>query len=300
MHGPGETSMQLNTTKIISSLTGFLKLIRLQNLFIIVITQYLATIFLVGYPDIHLDNVKDIRLFLLSLSTGLIAAAGYIINDYYDIKIDYVNKPHKVVVGKFVKRRVVIASHAILNALGILIGFYLGLSVGIINFLAGFLLWWYSNRLKRLPFIGNVVVAFMTALSILIIAVYFKKNIELITIYAIFAFSINLVREIIKDMEDLRGDMRFGSRSLPIIWGLRKTKYLLYVLIGIFVIALFTLTYPLHNDVLNTFFTLLVVPNLYFIYLLYKADTQKRFHLLSTYCKVFMLAGISSMIFFYF
>lgn len=280
------------------SITGFLKLTRVPNLIIIGFTQYLAVIFLVAHPENWFHKILDFNLLLLSSSTILIAAAGYIINDYYDIKIDYINKPDKVVVGKLVKRRIVLFSHAILNILGIAIGFYLSVSVGIINFLAGFLLWVYSNQLKRQPFIGNIVIALLTGLSILVIAVYFQRNLNLVLNYAVFAFSINLVREIIKDMEDLRGDLRFGSKTLPIVWGLRKTKYFLYALISAFVFVLFFLAHQLGNPTLNLFFLFLIVPIIYLIYLLYRADTQRRFHQLSTYCKLLMLAGISSMIFF--
>ena len=288
-----------NSKKKSFSVTGFLKLTRFPNLLIIGFTQYLAVIFLVAYPETWPDSLYDFKLFLLSSSTILIAAAGYIINDYYDIKIDYVNKPDKVVVGKLIKRRIVLFSHAALNIIGIAIGFYLSLYVGIINFTAGFLLWIYSNKLKRMPLIGNVVIASLTGLSILVVAVYYQRNYYLLINYAVFAFSINLVREVIKDMEDLRGDMRFGSKTLPIIWGLRKTKYFLYGLISVFMWSLFYLSHQLENEILNVFFIVLIVPIIYLIYLLYRADSQRRFHKLSTYCKLLMLAGISSMIFFY-
>lgn len=287
-----------NSKKKSFSVTGFLKLTRFPNLLIIGFTQYLAVIFLVAYPETWPDSLYDFKLFLLSSSTILIAAAGYIINDYYDIKIDYVNKPDKVVVGKLIKRRIVLFSHAALNIIGIAIGFYLSLYVGIINFTAGFLLWIYSNKLKRMPLIGNVVIASLTGLSILVVAVYYQRNYYLLINYAVFAFSINLVREVIKDMEDLRGDMRFGSKTLPIIWGLRKTKYFLYGLISVFMWSLFYLSHQLENEILNVFFIVLIVPIIYLIYLLYRADSQRRFHKLSTYCKLLMLAGISSMIFF--
>jgi len=242
--------------------------------------------------------LSDFKMLLLSSATIIIAAAGYVINDYYDIKIDYVNKPDKVVVGKLVRRRIVLFSHAFMNMIGIILGFYLSIYVGLLNVVSGFLLWIYSNQLKRMPFIGNVVIAFLAGLSILIVAVYYRQNFNLVFIYAVFAFSINLVREIIKDMEDIRGDMRFGSKTLPIIWGLRRTKILLYIMIAAFMMLMFFLSYQLKNHVLSAYFILLVTPIIYLIYLLYKADSQRRFHQLSTYCKLLMLAGILSMIFF--
>ncbi len=279
------------------SISGFLQLTRFPNLLVIGFSQYFTAIFLVAYPERGID-LLDFNLFLLSSATIIIAAAGYVINDYYDVKIDYVNKPDKVVVGKLVKRRIVLFSHIIMSIAGIAIGFYLDIYVGVINILAVSLLWIYSNRLKRMPFIGNFVIALLGGLSIFVVAVYYRQNISLIFIYAVFAFSINLVREVIKDMEDIRGDMRFGSRTLPIIWGLRKTKLFLYVLIAAFVAMLFILSASLDNAVLHLFFMLLVIPILYLIYLLYRADSQRRFHQLSTLCKLLMLAGICSMVFF--
>lgn len=280
------------------SLTGFIKLTRVPNLLIIAFTQYFAAIFLVDHPNHELNRLFDVRLFLLVLSTSMIAAAGYIINDYYDIKIDYVNKPEKVVVGKLIKRRIVLVSHSVLNFLGILIGFYLGFYIGVINLTAAFLLWLYSNRLKRLPFIGNLLISVLTGLSLITIAVLYRKNADLLVCYATFAFSITLIREIIKDMEDIRGDMRFGSETLPIIWGFRKTKMFLYFLIGTFMALFVYLADYLDNAVLNNFFLILIFPILYLIYLLYQADTQRKFFYLSVYCKIIMLAGILSMVFF--
>jgi 4-hydroxybenzoate polyprenyltransferase len=116
--------------------------------------------------------------------------------------------------------------------------------------------------------------------------------------YGIFAFSITLIREIIKDMEDIRGDMRFGSKTLPIIWGFRKTKVFLYGLISIFTILFIGLAIYINNNALNIFFLILIFPILYLAYLLYLADTQRKFFYLSMYCKMLMLAGILSMTFF--
>jgi len=132
--------------------TGFLKLTRFWNLLIIAVAQYFTAAFLIGF-----EKIWYLNLFLLSTSTVIIAAAGYIINDYYDVKIDLINKPERVVIGKEVARRYAILSHSILSFIGVAVGFLLNWKIGIINFLSAFLLWWYSNNLKRQPFIGNLV-----------------------------------------------------------------------------------------------------------------------------------------------
>lgn len=235
---------------------------------------------------------------MLSSSTIIIAAAGYVINDYYDIKIDYVNKPDEVIVGRLIKRRVVLVSHTALNVAGVALGLLLSWKIAAINFLSAFLLWFYSNQLKRMPFVGNFMIALLTGLAIMIVGIYFGRNEILILNYAIFAFSITLIREVIKDMEDVAGDERYGSKTLPIIWGMRKTKLFLYLLMAVFLALLFYLAHGLDNPVLNNFFLLLLLPIGYFVYLLYKADTKKKYNQLSNYCKLFMLAGILSMTFF--
>lgn len=275
------------------SFRGFVRLIRLQNLLIIVLSQYLAALYLL--EGITLFNPK---LFLLSLSTVLLAASGYIINDYYDVKIDYVNKPNRVIVGKVLKRRVVLFWHTFLNFTAISIGLYLNWKIAAIHFVSAFLLWLYSNQLKRLPFIGNFTVALLTGISLSIVSIYFGQKAILINIYALFAFSISLIREIIKDMEDWKGDASFGCKTLPIIWGIRKTKFIIYLMIGGFGFLIFYLTQFLDNNILYYYFSALSLFIFYFLHLLMKADKVKDFHFLSSYCKLIMLSGILSMLLF--
>jgi hypothetical protein len=132
---------------------------------IIACTQYFTAFFLMKQGKLVFG---DLKFFLLSVSTVMIAAAGYIINDYYDIKIDFINKTDRVVIGKSITRRYAILFHTILSGLGILIGAYVSLWIGAVNVISVFLLWLYSNLLKRLPFVGNLSVAFLTALALVL------------------------------------------------------------------------------------------------------------------------------------
>lgn len=275
---------------------GFLRLIRVQNLLIVVMTQFLARIALVGPRHDWLRILTDPTIWLLSFSTVCIAAAGYIINDYFDVKIDLVNKPQRVVIGRYLKRRVAIGTHQILNVVGCLIGLYLSKWVFVLDVVSVSLLWFYSARLKREPFVGNVIIALLTAFSLLVLAVYYRQNADIILIYALFSFGISVVREVIKDMQDVRGDARFGCRTLPIIWGLRRTKYLLYVLIASFIMTLFLIADDLGNQKLALIFLFLLVPISWLTYRLVYADKRRDFGYLSNLCKIIMLIGILSMI----
>lgn len=271
---------------------SLLKLTRFWNLLIIGFAQYVTAAFLIDR-----SALLDWRLFVLSCSTIMIAAGGYIINDYYDVKIDLVNKPERVVIGKTITRRYAILFHSGISILGILAGLIVNWRIGVINFASVFLLWLYSNKFKRQPFVGNIVVALLTGISIQIVDMVYHSGNPLIVIYASFAFFITLVREIIKDMEDLKGDDTFGCRTLPIIWGIRKTKFAIYIILAVFAGTVILLN-EIYSQLPTYYFLLfLLFPLLWLLARLIRADTRKDFAWLSTFCKVILMLGIVSMIF---
>jgi 4-hydroxybenzoate polyprenyltransferase len=275
-----------------SFVESILKLTRFGNLVIIGFAQYFTAGFLVDKSTIY-----DLRLFLLTLSTVSIAAAGYIINDYYDVKIDYINKPDRVVIGRSIARRYAILLHVVLSALGILIGAFLSWRIALINQTAVFLLWLYSNLLKRLPIVGNLSVALLTGSSIFVVGVLYRSTTALVVSYAVFAFFMTLVREIIKDMEDLRGDNTFGCKTLPIVLGIRKTKLIVYALIALFLTAVVALDLAIRVLPFQFYLAFLFLPLLAMVGWLFRADMKRDFTQLSTFCKVIMLLGILSMVF---
>jgi 4-hydroxybenzoate polyprenyltransferase len=160
-----------------------------------------------------------------------------------------------------------------------------------------FLLWWYSNSLKRQPFVGNFVVAWLTAISIVLVNIVYYSNNSLVVIYALFAFFMTLIREIVKDIEDLKGDNTFGCKTLPIIWGIRKTKLVLYLLLLLLAASVFALNAWYTQLPLSYFLIFLFVPLGLLLARLIRADTRKDFYWLSQWCKTIMLLGIMSMLF---
>jgi len=235
---------------------------------------------------------------LLSLSTVLIAAAGYIINDYYDIKIDAINKPDRLVVGTTIRRRPAMFVHLIFSAAGIVLGFLLSIKIGLINTGAVLLLWGYSARLKKLPLVGNIVVALLSATMLLVVAVY-ANTLNRITLgYALFAFLISLIREIIKDIEDLKGDASFDCRTLPIVLGIRNAKLVLYPIIALFFAFLVIVILHSRNSLILDVYMLLLVllPTVWLTLKLARADRKRDFTYLSNLNKLIMLTGILSML----
>lgn len=270
------------------------RLTRFWNLAIIAFAQYFTAFFLFQQ---RLLVFTDFWLFLIVASTVMIAAAGYIINDYYDIKIDLINKPDRVVIGKTITRRYAIFFHTVISVTGVGMGLLINWKVGAVNFVSVFLLWLYSNNLKRLPLIGNLVVSLLTGLSIFLLSFLYEQYLPLVMTYSLFAFFMTLIREIVKDMEDMKGDTTFGCKTLPIVWGIRKTKSFLYGTILVFSFLVLWLDYQQLKISWIYFIPLLFVPMSLLFYRLLKADTKKEFYQLSQLCKIIMLLGVCSMIF---
>lgn len=306
-------------------LAAYLRLIRYPNLIYIALTQFLLQYCVVA-PVLRTYGSEPslpVHYFVvLVLSTVIVAAAGYIINDYFDINIDIINKPDKMVVDKIISRRWAMAWHTILNMAGVSMGFILAWNIGqiylgFVQVLSSLLLWFYSTSFKRQVLIGNVIISFLTALSVAAVGFYERqiyesfeailspegrKLIQIITGYAVFAFVISMVREIVKDLEDMIGDSKDGCRTIPIVWGVAPAKRLCYgLLIGLeILIVLVEVRVGVIGWYLAIGYLVLFVqlPGIYIMRLLQKAHLPEHYHRISSLVKILMLTGILSMIFF--
>lgn len=254
------------------------------------LTQYMVRTFLIFDESVPVPHFA-----VLVLSTVLIAAGGYIINDYFDVKIDRINKPHRVWIGKTISRRSALVIHQLFSVSGVLMAFYIGWMPGLIHILSVWLLWFYASGFKKKPLIGNFVVAFLTALVIAEIALVYTPSNRLIYMYAVFAFFINFIREIIKDMEDMRGDELHGARTLPILFGIHKTKRLLYALMGVFLLSMFFFMYKVEDVKIRVFSGILLVHWIVLLAFIVRADRKAHFTFLSSLCKWTILLGMLSL-----
>jgi 4-hydroxybenzoate polyprenyltransferase len=309
---------------------AFLRLIRWPNLAFIAITQCLFHFCLVK-PAAYGSNYSfplqlNSHLFvLLCIASVLIAAAGYIINDYFDINIDLVNKPHKMVVDKIISRRWALFWHLLLSAIGIGLSVYVSWRlnnylVSMANTACVLLLWYYSTSYKRQLLIGNIIISALTAWVILVILVAElpewlagdlvtnKEKIAAVSltsaglVYAAFAFILSIIREVIKDIEDLNGDLKDGCRTMPIVWGVNASKIFIAVWLVVLIATLsVSVTYLLIVNwwTLGLYLLLFVLaPLLYIFRELFNARQSAHFARLSKLVKIVMLTGILSMIFF--
>lgn len=290
--------------------SDFLKLIRFKNLVIIVLTQLLIKYVLIN-PFSHKISLSNLDFSLLVLSTILIAGAGNIINDYFDIKVDRLNN-RKIIIGESIKRRSAIILHLSFSTIGIIIGFYLAwkveiISLGFINLFSVISLWYYSTNLKRKPISGNILVAALSALVLIVVPIYDlipEPGINLneifikIIYYSLFAFFFSFIREIIKDLEDYEGDKKLGMKTFAIAMGVERTKKVLkiltFMILSSFVYVL-AITFATNLYFFIYFLLLLTIPLFTFLIMLIKSKTKKDFYVLSSLLKLIMVAGIFSM-----
>lgn len=254
---------------------------------------------------------------LLVIATICLAAAGYIINDIYDIETDSVNKPNKVIVGKTISEKMANTLFISFNVIGVALGFYLSHLVGKSGFFTLFviisaLLYVYASYLKQILIIGNIVVSLLVSLSIIIVGLFellpviTPQNQEtqitffkIILDYAIFAFVINFIREIVKDIEDIDGDYKAGMNTLPIAIGRERASKIVFILL---LIPLFGVVYYVVINLYKQLFLVgyfllfIIAPLLYIIIKSYSAETKKEFHFISNMLKLVMLFGLLSLI----
>jgi 4-hydroxybenzoate polyprenyltransferase len=307
-------------------IAAFFRLIRVLNLLFIVLTQALFQYSIVVPMMSKNPNSPALTLHyfsFLTLSSVLIAAAGYIINDYFDLNIDRINKPNRIIVEKLIKRRWAIIWHWVLSFSGVLIGLYVGWKVqalwlGFANLGCVAALWFYSTTFKKKLLAGNIIISLLTAWVVLVIGFvthyrmatnipffgmqFASKLLRYTFLYSGFAFIICLVREVVKDIEDMAGDSKYGCRTMPIVWGVHVSKVFAGTLLTVLMAALLIVfAYILQFKwwLASAYcLVMVIVPLAIVLRKFFKAESTKDFHELSKWIKVVMFTGILSMAFF--
>ncbi len=259
-------------------------------------------------------GLSDFLFWMLVLSTIMIAAAGYVINDYFDIRTDRINKPERMILGKHINRRKGIFMHALFNIIAILISIYIAYKVNkielvIVHLIAGFLLWRYAVKWKKL-FFANFLIAFLSAFVVIELwlfewaalkeinrheVLFSTQNISFIVSFTIFAFLVSLNREMIKDMADVEGDKKIGSRSLPLLLGFAPVKTFVFFLNKVIIAGLIYFVFfysPLLVFQKTYVIVFLIAPLTLSSIFIFSAAKRRDFLVLSNIFKVVMLFGI--------
>ena len=297
-------------------LISFLRLIRWKNLLMIAFIQLLFKF--VYFPVFSVnDSLSNFDFAVLIFATIAIAAAGYIINDIFDVQADKINKPDKVIIDKIISQKKAFNFYSILTVLGIIAGFYVAYRINNLSFIAIFvitalLLKLYNSNFKKKPLLGNLIISLLVSLSILIVGIFdiipaiTKENaadqyyaFRVLTDYAIFAFMFMLLREIVKDIEDIKGDRLLNMNTLPILIGKSKTNKIVFVLSFIPLVLVTNYSFQNFSDipiVLAYMLIVVLLPLLYFMTKILYARSKKEYKYASNLLKVIMLLGMFSIV----
>lgn len=294
----------------------FLKLIRFQNLLMIALMQLIFKYGFLDLQDISLA-LNDWQYLLLVLTTVFLAGAGYLINNIFDKETDFINKPDDVVVGKYISEDKAFNLYIALNIIGVGIGFYLANVIekpafALVFILISAVLYLYASSLKQSLLIGNIIVAILTSFTVIIIGIfnlyplitpenqaYLGLIFKVLLDYAIFAFIINFIREIVKDLEDVNGDYNQGMNTLPIALGVTRTARLVFLIsfIPIVILLYYINEYYFVNELyIATIYCLLLIvaPLVYFTVKSASAKNKQDFYHLSLVLKFVLFFGILS------
>jgi 4-hydroxybenzoate polyprenyltransferase len=266
--------------------------VRGYNILIIVIAQYLTSVYIIAHDKPLKHVLFDINLLMLVLGSAATIAAGYIINNFYDSEKDLINRPYKSKLDRLVSQNTKLSFYFVLNFSAVVMASYVSFNAVLFFSAYIFGIWFYSHKLKKLPFIGNLTSAILTILPFFAIFLYYKNFESVIFVHAVFLFMIISMRELTKDLENMKGDLLLNYKTIPIVYGEKASKVMLTVLIGFTSIPIYLLLN--HYDVghMYLFFYLSVMLLLIFLLLLWKSKTKTHYLILHNILKFIIVAGV--------
>lgn len=268
--------------------------VRGYNILVVVIAQYLTSVFIFAhYLPLH-KVLFDLNLFALVLASSLTIASGYIINNFYDSEKDLINRPQKSKLDKLVSQNTKLSFYFVLNFLAVVMASYVSFRAVIFFAIYIFAIWFYSHKLKKLPFIGNLTSATLTITPFFAIFIYYKNFEHVIFVHAMFLFLIISMRELTKDLENIKGDLVLNYKTIPIVYGERTSKYMLTILSIFSLIPIYFLVFHFHIGKMNYFYYLSVALLLLFLVLLWKSDSKPQYLFLHNILKFIIVAGALS------
>ena len=283
--------------RIIFKFFSLLSVIRGYNILVLILAQYLAAIFIFSPKKYVRSIIIDVDLFYIVLASICVVAAGYIINNFYDVKVDRINRPLKAGLDDYVKQSTKLKLYFALNFLGFIFGFLISVKAALFFAVYIFAIWFYSHKLKKYPFTGLVSATVLTILPFFAVFVYFKNFSKIIFVHAVFLFLVLMVRELLKDLQNMKGAIVNDYDTFPVFYGEKKTKQLsIFLLILTLFPVVILFSYPALSYMRYYFYFALIV--LIFLgFYLWNSTETKQYRMMHNVLKVLLLIGVFSLIF---
>ncbi|MTG96949.1 geranylgeranylglycerol-phosphate geranylgeranyltransferase [Myroides albus] len=279
---------------LLAKIFSLFSVVRGYNILIIVIAQYLASIFIFAPEKRALDVILDWRLFLIIFASSLAIAGGYIINNFYDAEKDLINRPIKSMLDRLVSQATKLRVYFALNFISVLLLIPVSIHASIFFAVYIFLLWFYSHKLKKYPLVGNLTASLLAMLPFFGILMYFQSYYIGIFIHAFFLYILILIRELLKDMENIKGDFANDYQTIPVRFGESVAKQVVSVLVLIAFIPIYVLVSYLDIGYMNYYFYLSCTVLIVFLIMLWKANSVSEYHKLHISLKLLILLGVFS------
>ncbi len=271
-------------------------IVRGYNILMIVLAQYLASIYILAHDLPLRQVVLDLQLFALVAASALVIAGGYIINSFYDSEKDLINKPRKSMLDRLVSQRTKLSAYFVLNFLSVFLASYVSFRAVVFFSAYIFGIWLYSHKLKKMAFVGNFVSATLAITPFFVVFVYYRNFETVIFVHALFLFLLILAREMIKDMESLPGDMAQNYKTVPIRYGTRFSKRCITVLVVLTLIPAYLLIYYFEVGLMYYYFIASIGFLIFFLALLWQSHDKKGYVWLHNILKFIIIIGVFSIL----
>ncbi|MCK8479393.1 geranylgeranylglycerol-phosphate geranylgeranyltransferase [Psychroserpens algicola] len=266
--------------------------VRGYNILIVVIAQYLTSVYILAHDKPLKKVLFDVNLLMLVLASAATIAAGYIINNFYDSEKDLINRPNKSKLDRLISQNTKLSFYFVLNFAAVIMASYVSFNAVLFFSFYIFSIWFYSHKLKKLPFIGNLTSAVLTILPFFAIFLYYKNFETVIFVHAVFLFLMISMRELTKDLENMKGDLLLNYKTIPIVYGEKASKIMLTLLIVLTSVPVYLLLRRFDVGHMDLFFYLSVILLLIFLLLLWKSKTKTHYLILHNILKFIIVAGV--------
>jgi 4-hydroxybenzoate polyprenyltransferase len=270
--------------------------VRGYNILIIVIAQYLTSIYILAHNKPLREVIFDLNLFMLVMASAATIAGGYIINNFYDSEKDLINRPQKSMLDRLVSQNTKLVFYFVLNFVAAIMASYVSFRAVVFFSIYIFAIWFYSHKLKKLPIIGNLTSAVLTITPFFAVFIYYKNFESVIFVHAMFLFLIIAMRELTKDLENIKGDLTLNYKTIPIVYGEKTSKIMLTLLALFTAIPEYLLIFYFHIGKMNYFFYLSIVLLFIFLLLLWKSSSKSHYLMLHNILKFIIVAGVFSIL----
>ena len=280
------------TKLVLVKIFSLFSVVRGYNVPVIALAQYLSAIFILDKERRALDVLLDGNLFLIVLASSLTIASGYIINNFYDAQKDLINRPKKSMLDRLVSQGTKLQVYFVLNFIVVLLAFLVSWRAAVFFAVYIFLIWFYSHKLKKYPLIGNLTAALLAVLPFFGILMYFKNFYEVIFAHATFLYLLILIRELIKDLENIQGDLVANYRTIPVMFGERVAKNIIMVLAFSTLVPVYLLIEVYEVGYMDVYFYTGMIVMIFFLFKLNKAESRDEYQLLHNTLKALIVAGV--------